>query len=209
MDFFRTAVLLSTVIFFAGCRRSESPAAPPIVRVVVRMPGAPPRDLDALVSSAFQPALHMVYGVDATMCLSWEEDAEIFIRGKPGIAAAEFADAIKARLEEVKTRLPPDTTVQWAGPVAEFPDVSTLPIRQVPCIQAKVNREKAGWLGVSENAVHQAVRSHKGESMESLGKVMLVGAGGREVPLREVADLSMGEEPNCVVRQSPSTGGPR
>ena len=202
MDAFRTALLLTILVCCAGCGRNGPPAAPPIVRVVVRMPGAPPSDLDTLVSSIL-PDLHVVYGVDATMCLSWEEDAEIFVRARPGVAPAEFSDGIKARLEEVKTRLPPDTTVQWAGAVTEFPDVSKLHIVHVPCIQAKVNREKAGWLGVSENAVHQALRSHKGESVESLGKVMLVGAGGREVPLREVADLSMGEEPNCVVRQSP------
>jgi multidrug efflux pump subunit AcrB len=204
----RGVLVLLGVLLVGGCWRGAPPAAPLPLMISLSLPEASPRDMDAVACGPLCESLARVVGVQGITCVSREGQATVYVEARPGVVSDfVFLTSIHDAVGRMMPRWPAKMTVASPQQVPAVPDLSDLPIREVPRLRVQVDREQAARYGVTVVEVEKLAAAHRDASPEELGKLPITLASGEQVPLSAVARLEMVAEPDCVVRRSGVASG--
>jgi Cu/Ag efflux pump CusA len=196
----------AVLVLACGCTKPE----PRMLRISVDYPASP----ELVAGLVAEPVLFRLLPVSAVSdiksitSISSEGRLETYVIFKPSGEPSELLQDVRLALQSM-TELPPDATT----PVVELlPMGATVPIVnpiEIDCVRVEVNSEARKQRGISWETLETALREHAAGStsvadrLEKAQAIRVSGPDGREVPLSELAEITIEKQPSHIVTRWP------
>jgi multidrug efflux pump subunit AcrB len=197
MSMFVMLFLLTAIA--TGC----GPRVLPISKITVACPGFSAVEADELVALPLNNAIAGVPRIEDRVALSYPGRVEIYVTWE----ATEDQAALGNRLSSATVLLP----VGVDPPIVNSPPAGGVipahPTGEEEVVLIQLDRDKLAALGISYLAAANACRdlssARDGEVAAEMERLqsLTVNADGREVPFKDIAIVTIGTEPKCVVRR--------
>jgi len=181
----------------AGCRRE---APPRMVKITVSYPGASPTEVDEKVVGPVKTALDALPDAGQVTTIGSSGRTEIYVKPISGGDPWQLLDGILEAVERLGATLPAEVSLAVQPMPTET--VPRAPVGETRAVRVELDPAKAAALGITAQAVAEAVARAKREG-RPLDEVTLDTPDGHAVPLSEVAEITVAGEPASPERTGP------
>ncbi len=180
-----------------GCTRRET-----ALKLTIEYPEASPQVIEETIAVPVEQQVSGVEGLSAMTSICGGGHCDVYIRSRPTVDPARFANLVANRIQLAAPILP------HAVRVGEVVDISDRPIPPLPEVRdteeqyVNIDASKARELGISVRTAWDTVREARGAG-GPLAEVTIESADGEKIRLCDFAQVKTVRGPNYRVRRFP------